>query len=204
MISSLKSTTPSTKSFERLTRRQLKLIYTYSHLVSVTKPTSATPVRQLLGAILHKHWLRSYQTSPSFLIRVSTLPKLTGSMFSLRSFWLQGYNHLCLHCLYVTAISYNSSRLLLATLLLTPGSLLGVTKVGAGHVRLDTSVLSLFLNQLRFLHTMMGFLHYSYTSIFTHQSFSALRALSLATPKLTSPTKSRNTLPLIFRNIRYL
>lgn len=204
MISFSRNTSLISKLFEKPAKQQLKLIYTYSHTEFYSKSVNKKCTKRLLGNTLHKHWLQDSQMSTNSLIKNLVDTKFVSNMHSLRSIILGDNNSRGLHQLYCTSISYNSNRLLLSTLTLTSNSR-GLTGASwKNYSGLNASVLHSFLRQLSCLRYSMSVSYVSYISIFTYQNLKALQSFNTTTSKLISSTKSHNTLPLIFHNIRYL
>lgn len=185
--------------FGKPTKRQLKLIYTYSHIKLYTKSVKRRYVKELFKNTLHNYWLRYSSTPTKSLLQSYNQVKPFSDFLSVRS-----TNCRSQHRLYCTLISYNSNRSLLTPLLPTSDSLSVLGEPCVRHHQFNTKVFHTFLKQLGSLYSTTNFLHFSYLSSFAYQNFRTIRAFSATTAKLTSSVNSRNTLSLIFHNINYL
>jgi hypothetical protein len=192
------------KFFVKPVQQQLKLIYTYSHTELFTQSLNRKYLKRLLGSSLHKHWLQNPQSLARASVKSTTNTQFFNNPLSLRSVSLVDGNNLILHRLYSTTISYNSNRSVLWSLMRTSTNLDVVNDSWLNYSKLNTKVLYSFLKQLYHLYNCTNFIHLSFSSTFSYPSPKYLRMFNATTSKLTSSTEPRNTLPLIFSNIRYL
>jgi hypothetical protein len=181
--------------FKKITKHQVKLIYTYSHSNFFQKSTNNTLLTTLVRGVAHEQWVQNSKPliNPRLPLllnpysnvqsRVSTY-QLPNNLFMGTYSWL-----------YLTTISYNTNKLQCLTLVHSKPDFTPVIEI---------QTIGLFLQYIQYIHLFVQGTGFNYMLNFTDQN-SKLWALFMVTPsQLISTNSSRPILLTTTTNLRYL
>ena len=170
---------------------ELKLLYTYSHVLSPLKDSSPNHTNRWLQSRLHNQWVQPYQFRPSFS-RPINQPKMKHRRIIVTTLGVTTNSHL-----HITIPSYSINTFTLNTLAKS-------NKLQVGSKYFNPMVLQLFLLNINYLWMAMIKAHFLYSLFFASRKYNTLALFNPLLPKLTRLGDSQTSFSSVFHKMRYL